>query len=348
MGLGGTFPIGYDPISALPKAKPEHPFLSAWALRQVAFPSDKPINLWEGIRSMQCGFKATQLMAQTNLGSGVRFAIPQSVAELFANHIGASCGVRVPVVKASFNEPSNEDCRKNFVKLVAGDVWILSQRVPRSIPVYYLRDVSETLPPQAYEAGKQLAAGGESVFNAAFIAALDKRCPVDRSDYKEFPKSPNQSVLEAARWNSQQRIVQHCFRSLFGWTHAHTSNSLVDTDGRLWLIDHAAMLYAETTDDIAELHSLVKSSPVVMDACKRVGEVTQGQIEAALLSIDKQFWHRKSSVASLPEDAVAYLGNRLVQWRKFFCDPAPRGQRGVQRIRDTAQKEKSQPQSRGY
>jgi len=159
-------------------------------------------------------------------------AMPAGVSELFAYRLGEACGVRVPPVTLTHDQHTDDDCANTFVKAVPGG-WAMSKRVPRSIPLYYLKGRCQTLPQEVFDAANKVGAAGEAVLHRSFVELLDKRFPVEREAYNDFPDSPGSRVLAAAERNSPQRILTYAFRALWYFTRPHNSNVMLDSDARL-------------------------------------------------------------------------------------------------------------------
>ena len=72
-------------------------------------------------------------------------AVPPGVSELFAYRLADRVSLRVPLVRLETDEPVES---QDFCKRVPGG-WDISERVPASIPVYFLGDACATLPYRA-------------------------------------------------------------------------------------------------------------------------------------------------------------------------------------------------------
>lgn len=246
------------------------------------------------------------------LSPGTPLAIPAGVAEIFGYRLGLSLGVKVPRVELKSGQPTDEDCLKYFIKQVPGG-HMLSERVPRSIPVYFLGKQCATLP----------GAISEFVFRKIFVELFDKRCPLNRNAYSDFPEVAPAEALASARWDSKQRLMQYVFRAFLHCTYPHTSNAIVDVDGTLWLIDFEKT-YISNEDDITLLYQLVEVSDEVMELCQRVSLITPSVIEQAFANIPDRFWagptgqRKKYGVYVTPESAAEYFTERLTKWQEVF------------------------------
>lgn len=217
---------------------------------------------------------------QSGKTKGTPLAIPAGVAELFACRLSSIAGIRVAPVTLTPDEPT--DFSKFHAKRVPGG-WMLSARIEKSIPLFFLKGASQILPPE--DEGM-----GDAIFRGVFESLFDKRCPLSRESYLDFPVIPPEVSLKAARWDSEQRMMQHAFRSFLWCSHAHSSNALVDTKGRLYLIDHEKTYYARGTKDIAELHEVVNCSDSALRICRKIGEaITPDAIRCAFEDIDRRF-----------------------------------------------------------
>lgn len=242
-------------------------------------------------------------------------AIPRGIGEMFGYRLAESAGVRVPRVTLTADEPG--DFTKHHVKRVPGG-WMLSERVPDSIPVYYLGDVVST---------SAISDQPEHAFRSMFKEAFDKRCPLGREAYPDFPSDPPEASLDAARWNSTERLAHYAYRALLGCTYPHSSNALVDTDGRLWLIDHEKCCLSNEGDDLALLMRGIADSPEAIDVCRQVAEgITVETIERSLNGIPDNFWRpassRKGDLTRFdnPESAAGYFIGRLNRWNELFSE----------------------------
>jgi hypothetical protein len=249
---------------------------------------------------------------------GSRMAIAAGIAELFAYRLSKAANVRVaPVRLKDWNDepkPSQE-----FIRRVPGG-WCVSERVERALPIYYLRGRCEIV----HKWSLQLTEW-EAAIHTGWRESFDKKCPVDRSDYSDFPDRPSNTVLAAARWNSPERLLGHAYRAFLYASHAHTSNALVDLDANVWLIDHEHILYTPDTADVAGLHTLVKCAPGVMRACRQISSITPDDIEKALDDIPISFWdgptaikHAGAVFTTRQHEAADYFINRLEAWQKCF------------------------------
>ncbi len=232
--------------------------------------------------------------------------IPSGMAEIFAYRLGQFCDVPIATVRLTTDEPTDF---KGFIREVPGG-WSNSERIPNSLPVWFLRGRAAIIP-------DNLKSVGEISFREWFLHSLDKRCPVDREAYSDFPAKPGIAILDASRWNSRARLLGHAFRALLYCSYAHSSNVLVDTGAKLWLIDHEKLLYRETTDDIERLYGLVNKSRIVMDACSQIARLTEEHIHHALSDIPEAFWKPGAGVCGHGE-AVDYFARRLAVWKARF------------------------------
>jgi hypothetical protein len=261
--------------------------------------------------------RAQEDLQQPYFLRGERMVLAGGIAEVFCYRLSKAAGVRVASVRLTANAPGPLD---GFAKRVSGG-WIVSEPIPQAIPIYYLRGQCETV---GEIWGEKDDGSIEKFLYEHWLESLDKRCPIKRDAYN-FPAVPPGAALEAARWNSAERLLGHAFRQLLYVSHAHNSNALVDLEGRLWLIDHERIVYRSNFEDIENLHALVRQSPTVMMACRKVGSITPSDIETALIGIPARFWDKPSiakrktgAVTTDPPRAADYFIGRLEAWQKYF------------------------------
>lgn len=250
--------------------------------------------------------------------------VPAGVAELAACRLAQAVGVRVPKIELLPVAP--DDFSQVYARRVPGG-WSVSHRVSRCMPLFYLSDRAQTICPLPVVErldGKWL--------NYKFKHLLDKRCPVAKETYAaDFPDDPPAEVLQAARWDSPQRILGHVFRAFLNSTYGHSSNCVVDVDARLWSIDFEGLLYSETTEDIEELFTLAEGSKgpnSLMRMCFVLGiRLTPADIDRAFQGIDPRYWrprlsHRRGRYGVLTNPAAAsdYFKRRLQVWQETFCE----------------------------
>jgi hypothetical protein len=279
----------------------EHPVITTLVLGHAAF--DSIDTLSQAAESRHVFRSESDKFARGIYGPWVkRWALPNGVADLFAHRLAHKCGLRVPEVSLSADEP--RDFQNYYVRKVVGG-WALSRRVPDSLPIYYLKGQTETVAP---------AIKVEQMFMRKFQWQLDKRCPVGRAVYADFPEKAPEAALEAARWNSTARLRGHAFRAFLGATYGHTSNCLVDTSGKLWLIDHEKIAYRKGGEDIEALFKIVCESELVMDQCRAISVLTREDISTALADIPARFWGKTQA-----DESIEYFCERLDSWQKVFA-----------------------------
>lgn len=283
----------------------EHPGLSRTMLGSYAEET--------GQRNYECDYRRrkneTQMIINLKKTDPGGLVIPEGVGEMFGYRLAEFAGVRVPRVTLTTDEPT--DFKSHHVKPVPGG-WMLSRRVPASLPIYYLSE--------------QMAYGKEYQFRQMFEGLFDKRCPLGREAYPDFPSEPPQAVLDAAKWNSEERLAHYAYRSLLGCTYPHNSNVLVDTSGRLHLIDHEKICLSTEGDDIALLSGMIADSPQAVAVCRRVAQdITPEVVERSLDGIPDNFWRpeawaKKIWVYDNPKDAAGYFVYRLNRWKELFSE----------------------------
>jgi hypothetical protein len=240
---------------------------------------------------------------------GSPLAIPQGVAELFASRLARKCGVRVPKLQlwseARKKRHSNTD-EHRFFKPVPGG-WCVSARVRKSLPLYYL--LHEDTPSSHFDYDP----------NFCLKPLVTKSCPIAREEYSDFPaeKIQDEKILCAVKWDSDQRLIGHAFRAFLYCSYAHSSNVLVDTDARLWHIDHAQLMYRADHSDLAELLLLVEGSERVMQICREISQLTDEDIKQAISDIPERFWLNDVAIKH-PAIAYYYFATRLESWRTIF------------------------------
>jgi hypothetical protein len=213
-------------------------------------------------------------------------------------------GIRVPEITLSREHPKTQT---DFVRTVPGG-FSTSKSIKQSLPVFYLRDKTQTT-----------WFVKECVEQDLHDAALQKACPVRREFYSDFPDEPSEQVLKVARYDSDDRIRQYIYRSFLYSTYCHTSNSLVSTDGSLWLIDHASLILTplhSVTDDIYQLKGWIDFCPKLMKMASELSILTEKDIEESLTGIDKRFW--LGGKFTTPERAARFFLKRLEAWQKCF------------------------------
>ncbi|HXG66364.1 MAG TPA: hypothetical protein VNO70_14795, partial [Blastocatellia bacterium] len=192
-------------------------------------------------------------------------AMATGVNELFAYRLSKAAGVRVaPVTLRNWDdEPKASD---GFIRKVPGG-WCVSERIPQAIPIYYLRHLCKAI-------GMWHSPSLDTVLHDHWRESFAKPCPVSRAEYADFPDTPPDAVLAAATWNSPERVLTHAYRAFLHCSFGHTSNCLVDVEGRLWLIDHEKIIHAPDTSDIETLYAFVRNAPGVMRACRQISNIT--------------------------------------------------------------------------
>jgi hypothetical protein len=223
--------------------------------------------------------------------------------------LSLKCGVRTATVTLTTEEPT--DFKNYYVRKVAGG-WAMSRRIPEAMPLYYLKSHSaDILSPMG---------STEAVLNKKFLWALDKRCPVGKEAYSDFPDCPSTEVIEAAAWDSRARLLGHAFRALLYCSYGHISNCLVDTSARLWLIDHEKMVYRKDAGDIEALHAIVSESESVMGICRELCTITADDVTDSLAGIPDVFWRGAARFTDL-QTSAAYFTGRLSAWREHYGKP---------------------------
>ena len=289
----------------------EHPGLSRSALGVYAKQTARQES-YECARARRKNVSAMLLLyEQTDVSP---LAVPAGVGELFGYRLAEFAGVRVPRVTLVENEPTAAEFQNNHVKPVPGG-WMLSERVLGSIPVYYLSKLIRT---------SAVTDQPESTFRRMFKDLFDKRCPLGREAYADFPNDPPQVALDAAKWNSEGRLPHYAYRSLLGCTYPHSSNVLVDTAGRLWLIDHEKLCLSAEGDDIQLLWQVISDSLAALAVCRRIAQgITFEAIECSLDGIPERFWRPVSGRERYAsndnqESAARYFADRLGRWNELF------------------------------
>ncbi len=253
-------------------------------------------------------------------------ALPSGIAEVFAQRLAHTTGVRVPKVTLSDTEPVTFG---SYVKRVAGG-WITSERVPQSLPVYFLREQCETLPPEQFLNGIEMDGDDDDArdtMRLQYLSLIDKRCPHDRAAYHDFPEIATDHALVAARWDSPARLRGHAFRAFLHATYAHSSNYLVDVAGQGWVIDFEKILYRDDCEDIRALRETVNSSPRALKECRRINQLSERDIVRGLAGFQKRYWQKPASgeggaVLSNEKAATDYFIKRLKVWRECFSTKA--------------------------
>lgn len=306
-GRGSWYPTGGGDIW-VSKVVREHPALSRIALGAYAaqtVTSETP-EMKRVRRNEMTGI--TIFYGQTDSAA---LALPQGVGEMFGYRLGSAAGVRVPRVTLTTDPP--EDFTRHHVKQVPGG-WMLSERVPASLPVYFLsKQVATSAMSESPEYG----------FRKMFKEAFDKRCPLGRDAYADFPQSVPEAALRASRWDSPERLKHYAYRALLGCTYPHSSNVLVTTDGELWLIDHEKICVDTEGDDLALLLRVIADSEAAIEVCRQVARgITPEAIEQVLADIRECFWRGRKRYARYydPINAAGYFVDRLNRWNELFSE----------------------------
>jgi hypothetical protein len=256
-----------------------------------------------------------------NQSALVRMALPTAVAELFAYRLAKSTEItNVAPVKVTTREPKDFN---DFAKSRNG-LWIISKRVPKALPLYFLSRKISTSP--FCKRGRYDLLIMQTIEDIAewlrpyFIELLDKRCPISREQYADFPEEAESSreVIEAATWDSPKRLLTYCFSAFLHSSHPHNSNVLVDMEGRLWQKDFEKIVYRDDVADIAELYANVRKSERVLEACRRVSGISEQALTDALSGINSEYWQREDAEFKHHTSAIEYFVNRLRVWKKYF------------------------------
>ncbi len=249
---------------------------------------------------------------------GIPRAISGGVGEVFGTRLGNMIGIPCAPVTLSRARPGEEAFITHHVKEIPGG-WSMSERIKKAIPLYFLSGQVDTWPK---------AGGLERVYRTAFERVYNKRCPIGRDSYADFPDQAPRAALEAARWDSPQRLLQYAFRLFLYCSFPHASNALVDVEGKLYLIDFDKMCLAgydvASLEDIELLHEMLADCEPALEACRHVASITQAQIVEALSGIEENFWQpRKLARRTAPRfsderAATEYFLKRLTRWKKHF------------------------------
>ena len=268
----------------------------------------------DGLRTMSLKQQAIHLLESRKMidgtyyphGPHVKLAAASGVGELFAYRLSHKCGVHVPEITLTASEPT--DFQNFYVRKIPRG-WALSKRIPRALPLYYLTDQCEVLPPFHRM---------ELALVKKFERLLDKRCPIGRDAYPDFPTEAPTAALRAAQWNSEQRSLVHCFRALLYCSYGHVSNCLVDVEGKLWSIDHEKLIYTPNTDDIHMLDELIGNHPLRNLCAQLAAGLTTEDIEQSLSDIPNRFWD--TGKFQQPRTAIEYFSRRLEVWQRTFTE----------------------------
>ena len=147
---------------------------------------------------------------------------------------------------------------------------------------------------------------------------MNKRCPLSRSYYSDFREDweRNPRVMDAATWNGSRRLLVHAFRSFLHTTFGHASNTLVDSDGRLFSLDFEKTVYTKGSADIEQLGEIGAVSEKVAAACRQISKLTAENITVALTGIPERFW--QGGFLDNPSAATDYFSTRLNAWKAAF------------------------------
>jgi hypothetical protein len=258
--------------------------------------------------------------------------LPSGVSELFCYRLSKHIkGLRVPEIQLHESEPKRPTFLKDelIVKLVSGG-FASSRIVPRSLPIYFLAVKNDSLiPPNIAELEMKARQWVYNDFgvppepralrDAAIKKLLNKTCPLTREFYDGFDKSKESDpqILDAARWDSPDRVLIFAWRAFLNCTYPHGSNVLVDTEGKLYVIDHETCVYSEKASEIEKVAIFVSQSERLLNACKQISCLTTWNIEEALKDIPSVFW-REGGKFEGPQEAAHYFSSRLAKWKKHF------------------------------
>jgi hypothetical protein len=258
--------------------------------------------------------------------------LPSGVSELFCYRLSKHIkGLRVPEIQLHESEPKRMTFLKDdlIVKLVSGG-FASSRIVPRSLPIYFLAEKNDSLiPPNIAELEMKarqwiyndlgVSKEPKALRDAAIKKLLNKQCPLSREFYEDFEeaKESDPQILNAAQWDSPQRILIHAWRAFLNSTYAHNSNVLVDNSARLWVIDHETCVFSETASEIEKIALFVSQSERLLDTCKQISCLTTWNIEEALKDIPSVFWSEGGKFER-PQEAAHYFSSRLAKWKKHF------------------------------
>lgn len=277
------------------KAKIEHPKFSTAMLATIT--EQRTGRLFE--RAAEYVHRISQETILTNFRGGGYLAISEGAGEKFACELAKRLNtVRVAEIELTTDKPTDGG---NFVRIVPGG-YSLSKRIARAMPLYHLREKVK------------VSWIGEKFEQEMYQFILNKACPVAKEFYDDFPKRLSASIREAAKFDSAQRIRQYLYRALLFATYPHTSNSLVDADGRLWLIDNATLLYARDDADIRELHQYIASCDELMSAAAEFSILTERDIANALKTIPAPFF--AGGILPNHQQATRYFSCRLNTWKQ--------------------------------
>ncbi|MEN3333514.1 MAG: hypothetical protein V7641_2879 [Blastocatellia bacterium] len=196
-----------------------------------------------------------------------------------------------------------------YIKPLSGG-WALVRRVPGALPVYFLRQRVQTAP--------SWLADFDDEERIDYL--LNKRSPVDRLAFADFPaeSESDPEVLASARWDSPGRLLSYAYRSWLFCTFPHASNSLVKTDGTLWVVDYEKTLWRKDCGDIEELAKLVAPSARITAICRRMSAINSQHIEQAIGEIPQKLWETGESVLTSKGAALDYWCERADEWRLYF------------------------------
>ena len=250
--------------------------------------------------------------------------LPPGIGELFASRLAKQCGILAPEIRLSESQPSNT---LYYWKRAPGG-FVGSKILPHSLPIYYLKSKDKTLPPELAGLEKLEGAWAFKSFGmkpppirleAEIRNRLNKSCPLSREYYNDFSEQDENAlaIIQAAKWDAIEKMKIHAFRAFLYCTYCHSSNVLIDTQTRLWSIDHANIMMSRDAADIERLAFFVNHSDTLKRVCQQISIITERDIERALQGIDKRFW-KSGGVFDNPIDAAHHFSVRLTAWQKCF------------------------------
>lgn len=137
--------------------------------------------------------------------------------------------------------------------------------------------------------------------------------------YSDFLQPTDWSaVRHAIAWDSSEMLAIHAARLFLGCSMAHTSNVLVDPEGRLYSIDHEFSI-ATDGDDLYILFNDIKCGTRAFEALRGVAELTEEKVRELFEDLPVPSgarWFRWPLGSK--EKTVEYFLTRLRLWKLGF------------------------------
>jgi hypothetical protein len=144
--------------------------------------------------------------------------------------------------------------------------------------------------------------------------------PTAEEFYSDFvPPEDWSAIKRAIAWDSAEMLAVHAARLFLGISIAHTSNVLVDRDGRLYSIDHE-FCTATGGEDLVTLFEDIKSGTRAFEALRGVAQLSEEKLRELFEGLPgcpgRPAWFRWPLGSK--EKTVAHYLKRLRLWKFGF------------------------------